>query len=73
MVTAFNESVYHPDTSLKYHTMLVVALLDNYRTGNEFPDLRLIVDSTGKVSRFAPSSTARSSHSETASASENCG
>ncbi len=52
VVTAFNESVYHPDTSLKYHTMLVVALLDNYRTGNEFPDLRLIVDSTGKVVPF---------------------
>ncbi len=39
-----NESVYHPYTSLKYHTLLVAALLDNYRVDNDFSELRLIVD-----------------------------
>lgn len=52
VAAAFNESVYHPYTSLKYHTLLVVALLDNYRAGNEFADLRLVVDSAGKVKPF---------------------
>ena len=52
VATAFNESVYHPYTSLKYHTLLVAALLDNYRAGNEFSDLRLIVDQAGEVSPF---------------------
>ena len=45
----FNESVYHPYTSLKYHTLLVVALLDNYRAGHEFGDLRLVVDTSEKI------------------------
>jgi hypothetical protein len=49
IATAFNESVYHPYTSLKYHTLLVAALLDNYRSGYEFADLRLIVDSACEV------------------------
>lgn len=58
----FNESVYHPYTSLKYHTLLVAALLDNYRDGHDFADLRLVVDPVGEtvpcrtvfeVSRFA--------------------
>jgi len=40
----FNESVYYPYTSLKYHTLLVAALLDNYRAGNEFQNLSLVVD-----------------------------
>lgn len=40
----FNESVYHPYTSLKYHTLLVAALLDAYRADHDFCDLRLIVD-----------------------------
>ena len=44
--------MYHPYTSLKYHTLLVAALLDNYRAGNEFADLRLIVDSAGEVVPF---------------------
>ncbi|QCC46103.1 uncharacterized protein HBSAL_13420 (plasmid) [Halobacterium salinarum] len=44
VVSAFNESVYYPYTSLKYHTLLVAALLDNYRAGHEFADLRLVVD-----------------------------
>lgn len=42
VAAAFNESVYHPCTSLKYHTLLVAALLDNYRAGHAFADLRLI-------------------------------
>ena len=42
---AFNESVYHPYTSLKYHTLLVAALLDNYRAGYEFGELYLAVSS----------------------------
>jgi len=45
VAAAFNESVYHPYTSLKYHTLLVAALLDNYRAGHGFADLRLVVDS----------------------------
>lgn len=43
VLAAFNESVYYPYTSHKYHTLLVVALLDNYRDGNEFDDLSLAV------------------------------
>ena len=52
VAAAFNESVYHPYTSLKYHTLLVAALLDNYRAGHEFADLRLIVDPAGDVVHF---------------------
>jgi hypothetical protein len=48
----FNESVYHPYTSLKYHTLLVAALLDNYHDDNEFADLRLIVDATDEIDPF---------------------
>jgi hypothetical protein len=44
VASGFNESVYHPYTSLKYHTLLVAALLDNYRDGHAFEDLLLIVD-----------------------------
>ena len=44
VAAAFNESVYYPYTSLKYHTLLVAALLDTYQAGNDFADLRLIVD-----------------------------
>ena len=44
----FNESVYYPYTSLKYHTLLVAALLDNYRAGQEFADLLLVVDPPDK-------------------------
>ena len=40
---SFNESVYHPYTSLKYHTLLVAAVLDNYRAGNDFEELYLAV------------------------------
>jgi len=49
VAAAFNESVYHPYTSLKYHTLLVAALLDNYRAGNEFADLRFIIDPASEV------------------------
>lgn len=48
----FNESVYYPYTSLKYHTLLVTALLDNYQAGNEFSDLKLIADLEGNVKTF---------------------
>ncbi|TKX40358.1 hypothetical protein [Halorubrum sp. CGM4_25_10-8A] len=44
LAARFNEAVSYPYTSLKYHTLLVVALLDNYRDGHAFSDLRLVVD-----------------------------
>jgi hypothetical protein len=40
----FNESVYYPYTSLKYHTLLTAALLDNYRAGVGFDELFLAVE-----------------------------
>ena len=40
----FNESVYVPYTSLKHHTLLVAALLDNYRAGHAFEDLCLVAE-----------------------------
>lgn len=43
----FNESVYYPYTSLKYHVVLAAALLDNYRAGHAFEDLYLVVDAPG--------------------------
>ncbi|GAA5475246.1 hypothetical protein Hhis01_02672 [Haloarcula hispanica] len=43
-----NESVYYPYTSLKYHTLLTAALLDNYRDGHDFADLHLVVDQDGR-------------------------
>lgn len=49
VVSAFTESVYYPYTSLKYHTLLVAALLDNYRDGHEFADLRLVVDDADEI------------------------
>lgn len=52
VAAVFNESVYHPYTSLKYHTLLVVALLDNYFAGHEFGDLRLAVGSAGEITPF---------------------
>lgn len=52
VAAAFNESVYHPYTSLKYHTLLVAALLNNYRAGNDFEELRLIVDPAGEIVPF---------------------
>jgi len=38
----FNESVCYPYTSLKFHTLLVAALLDNYRAGYAFGELSLV-------------------------------
>ena len=38
----FCESVYYPYTSLTYHTLLVTALLDNYRAGYQFSELSLV-------------------------------
>lgn len=49
VASGFNESSYYPYTSLKYHTLLVAALLDNYRDGHEFADLYLIVDGPEKI------------------------
>ncbi|THE63147.1 hypothetical protein D8Y22_19770 [Salinadaptatus halalkaliphilus] len=49
VVSGFTESVYYPYTSLKYHTLLVAALLDNYRDGHEFVDLRLVVDDADEI------------------------
>lgn len=40
----FNESVYYPYTSLKFHTLLAAALLDNYRAGYAFDELYLVAD-----------------------------
>lgn len=49
VASAFNESVYFPYTSLKYHTLLVAALCDSYRAGHAFRDLALVVDPSGKI------------------------
>lgn len=48
----FNESVYYPYTSLKYHTLLVAALLDNYQDGTAFSNLALAVDLPAAVTPF---------------------
>jgi hypothetical protein len=49
VASGFNESIYYPYTSLKYHTLLVAALLDNYRAGHKFPDLLLVVDDAEEI------------------------
>jgi hypothetical protein len=49
VASKFNESVYYPYTSLKYHTLLVAALLDNYRAGSEFDNLLLVVDAPDTI------------------------
>jgi hypothetical protein len=43
----FSESRYYPFTSVKYHTLLAAALLDNYRAGHDFEDLYLAVSEHG--------------------------
>ncbi|AXR79899.1 hypothetical protein [Natrarchaeobaculum sulfurireducens] len=43
---AYNESVYYPYTSLKFHTLLAGALLDNYRAGHTFDELWLTATPT---------------------------
>lgn len=40
----YNESVYYPYTSLKYHTLLVAALVQAYESSVTFTDLALVVD-----------------------------
>jgi hypothetical protein len=35
--------------SLKYHTLLVAALLDNYRAGHDFEELLLLVDDADTI------------------------
>ncbi|WP_302081078.1 hypothetical protein [Salinibaculum rarum] len=40
----FNEAMYYPYTSLKYHVLLAAALLSNYRRGAAFDELSLVVD-----------------------------
>lgn len=52
LMTAFNEAVHYPYTSLKYHTLLVGALVDNYRAGNDYEDLWLVVDSPSQIKPF---------------------
>lgn len=52
VAAVFNESVFHPYTSLKYHTLLVAALLDNYRAGWAFDDLSLVVDRPDAIVPF---------------------
>lgn len=49
VASGFNESVYYPYTSLKYHALLVAALLDNYCAGNDFEDLLLVVDDADTI------------------------
>lgn len=49
VATIFNESAYYPYTSLKFHTLLTAALLDNYRAGFGFEDLCLVADDPGVV------------------------
>lgn len=44
----FNESLHYPFTSLKYHTLLTAALLDNYRDVHPFGELFLAVTQHGK-------------------------
>lgn len=49
IASKFNESLYYPYTSLKYHVLLVAALLDLYREGHAFTDITLVVDPTEQV------------------------
>lgn len=49
LVAGFNESVYYPHTSLKYHTLLVAALLDCYLDGADFEELRLAVSTSDRI------------------------
>ena len=49
VVSAFNETVHYPYTSLKYHTLLVGALVDCYRDGSDYTDLGLTVDCADEI------------------------
>lgn len=44
VAAVFNEAVRFPYSSLKFHVLLVAALLDNYRAGYEFGDLWVVVE-----------------------------
>jgi len=48
-VSAFNETVFQPYTSLKYHTLLVAALVDCYRNDAAHGDLYLVADAPGEI------------------------
>jgi hypothetical protein len=54
-----SESVYFPTTSVKYHTLLVAALLDNHRAGDAFEELWLAVTShdPGEAATVVPHRT----------------
>lgn len=52
VASGFNESVYYPYTSLKYHTLLVGALVDCYRDGLEYDDLGLWVSHDDAVEPY---------------------
>lgn len=58
----FSESPYYPYTSLKYHTLLVAALLDNYRAGASFDDLFLAVTPSDGDPTVVPHRTVVSTH-----------
>jgi hypothetical protein len=52
---AYNEAVHYPYSSLQYHTLLVAALLNNYRAGHTFADLSLVATAPDTVTRDAAS------------------
>lgn len=49
LMAAFNEAIHYPYTSLKYHTLLVAALVHNYRSGSDFEELWLVVDPADNI------------------------
>jgi hypothetical protein len=57
VTSLFTESPYYPYTSLKYHTLLAAALLDNYQSGFEFDDLFLAVTPPGTDPEVVPHRT----------------
>ncbi|MFP9191385.1 hypothetical protein ACLI4Q_06970 [Natrialbaceae archaeon A-CW1-1] len=46
VAAGYNESIYYPYTSLKYHTLLTAALLSNYRAGYAFEECWLVATSS---------------------------
>lgn len=51
VASGFNEAVYYPYTSLKYHTILVAVLVWWYRDGYEYDDLGLYLQYPDKADR----------------------
>lgn len=49
VVSGFNEATGYPYTSLKYHTLLVAALVDTYRDGAAFDELYLCADPADEI------------------------